>query len=91
LTRTCKSIEYSKVISFDTETTSTEEMRADIVGISLAIKEGEGYYIPVGHKAGNNLPLERVLSALKAPLTTQRSERSHTTRNMITSCWQNTD
>ena len=58
-----------KVISFDTETTSTEEMRADIVGISLAIKEGEGYYIPVGHKAGTNLPLEQVLSALKTPLT----------------------
>ena len=33
----------AQVISFDTETTSTEEMRADIVGISLAIREGEGY------------------------------------------------
>ena len=69
LTKLVKVLNTAKVISFDTETTSTEEMRADIVGISLAIKEGEGYYIPVGHKAGNNLPLERVLSALKAPLT----------------------
>ena len=59
----------AQVISFDTETTSTEEMKADIVGISLAIKEGEGYYIPVGHAAGINLPLEQVLSALKEPLT----------------------
>jgi DNA polymerase-1 len=58
----------AQVISFDTETTSTEEMRADIVGISLAIREGEGYYIPVGHQAGTNLPLEQVLSALKKPL-----------------------
>ncbi|HUF00176.1 MAG TPA: DNA polymerase I [Anaerolineales bacterium] len=57
------------VISFDTETTSTEEMKAEIVGISLAIKEGEGYYIPVGHRAGANLPLEGVISALKGPLT----------------------
>ena len=69
LTELVKVLNTAKVISFDTETTSTEEMRADIVGISLAIKEGEGYYIPVGHKAGNNLPLEEVLSALKAPLT----------------------
>ena len=59
----------AKVISFDTETTSTEEMRADIVGISLAVKAGEGYYIPVGHRAGTNLPLKDVLSALKAPMT----------------------
>ena len=57
------------VISFDTETTSTEEMRADIVGISLAVREGEGYYIPVGHGAGTNLPLKEVLSALRKPLT----------------------
>ena len=59
----------AKVISFDTETTSTEEMQADLVGISLAIKEGEGYYIPVGHIAGVNLPLEQVISALQKPLT----------------------
>jgi DNA polymerase-1 len=59
----------AQVISFDTETTSTEEMRADIVGISLAIREGEGYYIPVGHAAGTNLPLEQVFAALKEPLT----------------------
>jgi DNA polymerase-1 len=44
-------------------------MRAEIVGISLAIQEGEGYYIPTGHRAGTNLPLEQVLAALKGPLT----------------------
>jgi DNA polymerase-1 len=59
----------AEIISFDTETTSTEEMKADIVGISLAVREGEGYYIPVGHRAGTNLPLEQVLAALKGPLT----------------------
>jgi len=64
-----KSLNKAKVISFDTETTSTEEMKADIVGISLAVEEGEGYYIPVGHSAGKNLPLKKVLSALEAPMT----------------------
>ena len=64
-----KVLNKAKVISFDTETTSTEEMKADIVGISLAVKEGEGYYIPTGHNAGKNLPLKKVLSALKAPMT----------------------
>ena len=63
--------ELSKVsvISFDTETTSTDEMQADLVGISLSIKEGTGYYIPVGHKNGRNLPAEQVVSALRAPMT----------------------
>ncbi len=64
-----KTLNKAPVISFDTETTSTEEMRADIVGISLAIQEGEGYYIPTGHSAGNNLPLKKVIEALKGPLT----------------------
>jgi DNA polymerase-1 len=44
-------------------------MQAGLVGISLAIREGEGYYIPLGHVAGNNLPVEQVLSALRGPLT----------------------
>src|SRR5687768_18608693 len=65
LTELVKELNNAEVISFDTETTSTEEMRADIVGIALAIREGEGYYIPVGHRAGTNLPLKQVLSALK--------------------------
>src|SRR6266540_414514 len=64
-----KELNKAKVISFDTETTSTEEMKAEIVGISLAIKEGQGYYIPIRHRAGTNLPLEQVISALKAPMT----------------------
>ena len=64
-----KALNNAKVISFDTETTSTEEMQADIVGISLAVNEGEGYYIPIGHLAGVNLPLQQVIDALQEPLT----------------------
>jgi len=59
----------ASVISFDTETTSTEEMQAEIVGISLAIKAGQAYYIPVGHTSGNNLPIEKVIAALTPSMT----------------------
>jgi DNA polymerase I len=59
----------AKIISFDTETTSTEEMRAKIVGISLAVKEGEGYYIPLGHTGGPNLVIKDVIAALQGPMT----------------------
>jgi DNA polymerase-1 len=67
-----KELAEAKVISFDTETTSTEEVKADLVGISLAVKEGQGYYIPVGHASGRNLPLGQVMSALRPALTNAR-------------------
>lgn len=57
------------VISFDTETTSTEEMQAQLVGISLSTHAGSGWYIPVGHLQAQNLPIEDVLGALAGPLT----------------------
>ena len=59
----------ANVISFDTETTSTDEMQAELVGISLSVQEGTGYYIPIGHKNGKNLPVEQVISALRGPMT----------------------
>jgi DNA polymerase-1 len=59
----------ARVISFDTETTSTDEMQADLVGISLSVQEGTGYYIPVGHKNGQNLSVEQVVSGLRGPMT----------------------
>lgn len=58
-------------ISFDTETTSTNQMLAELVGISLAV-EGQGsYYIPVGHRPdlGAQLPIETVIEALNGPLS----------------------
>jgi len=60
------------LISYDTETTSTDEMTASLVGISLAIREGAGYYIPLGHSTGPQLPLEQVMAALTPPLTDPR-------------------
>ncbi len=67
-----KELGKAKVIFFDTETTSTEEMQAEIVGISLAVREGQGYYIAVGHVSGNNLPLDKVIAALKPSMTDAR-------------------
>jgi DNA polymerase-1 len=62
-------MKQARAISFDTETTSTNEMQADLVGISLSLREGTGYYIPTGHKKGQNLPVEQVISALRGPFT----------------------
>lgn len=39
-------------VAVDTETTSLDEMRAELVGISLAVDAGRACYIPIGHKQG---------------------------------------
>jgi DNA polymerase-1 len=67
-----RELDKARVISFDTETTSTDETRADIVGVSLSIRDGAGYYVPIGHLGGNNLPLEQVISTLRGPMTDAR-------------------
>ncbi|MCA8883034.1 MAG: DNA polymerase I [Rhodobacteraceae bacterium] len=38
-------------VAVDTETTSLNEMRAELVGISLAVEAGSACYIPLTHKA----------------------------------------
>jgi DNA polymerase I len=67
-------------VAVDTETTSLDEMRAELVGISLAVDAGQACYIPVGHTTGggdlfgatalapDQLPMEAVLQALRPVL-----------------------
>ncbi len=42
-----KTLSKAAVIVFDTETTSTEALTAELVGISCSIKAGEAWYIPI--------------------------------------------
>jgi DNA polymerase I len=63
-------LKITKKVSFDTETTSTDPMAAELVGISLAVEEGAAYYIPLGHKVGaKQLPIPDVIAALKDAFT----------------------
>ncbi|MCL5429172.1 MAG: DNA polymerase I [Chloroflexi bacterium] len=61
----------ANAISFDVETTGTNPMRSEIVGISISVEPGMGYYIPIGHdpKLGRQLALEDVTKALRGPFT----------------------
>ncbi|MRR31339.1 DNA polymerase I, partial [bacterium] len=64
-----KALDNAEVIALDTETTSTNAMQADLVGISLAVREGEGYYIPIGHVTGEKqLPLPIIIEHLSPAL-----------------------
>ena len=42
-----KLLQAAPEVSLDTETTSTEAIDAELVGLSFAVKEGEAYYVPV--------------------------------------------
>lgn len=67
-------------VAVDTETTSLDEMQADLVGISLCVDAGKAAYIPLGHTTGGGdlfgatalaegqLPMEPTLAALKPVL-----------------------
>ncbi len=60
---------HAPLIAFDLETTSTDPMRAEAVGIAIAIQEGTGYYIPLRHAGGPNLPEALVVERLRGPLS----------------------
>ncbi len=66
-----KKLESASVFCVDTETTSLDYMRAEIVGLSFAFEAGEAWYVPVGHDymgAPDQLPRADVLAALKPVL-----------------------
>lgn len=57
--------------SFDTETTSLDPLRADLVGISFSREPGAAWYLPLGHRyngAPKQLDRERALALLKPVL-----------------------
>jgi DNA polymerase I len=61
-------VKDAPLIAFDTETTSLDPMRADMVGLSLSVQPGHACYIPLGHDypgAPQQLPRDKVLAAIK--------------------------
>ena len=59
-----------KTVCFDTETTSTNALDAEIVGLSLAVKEGEAFYIP--------MPAEREKATTRLELLREIFENEET-------------
>lgn len=61
-------------VAFDTETTSLDAERADLVGFSLSVRPGEACYVPLAHRAPDllagadtikQIPLAEALAILK--------------------------
>ncbi|AVP58999.1 DNA polymerase I [Pulveribacter suum] len=61
-------IQAAPLVALDTETTSLDELRARIVGLSFSVEPGSAAYIPLAHDgpgAPEQLPLDEVLARLK--------------------------
>jgi len=54
--------------AFDLETTSVQEIGAEIVGVSFAVQPGLAYYLPLGHDEGHQLDRVAALGRLKPVL-----------------------
>ncbi len=62
--------------AFDTESSSTDAMNADLAGLSFAIAGGVAWYVPVGHASGEQLPLENVMANVRPLFTEAGFQRS---------------
>ena len=62
-----KALDTPTGFSFDTETTSQDPMVARLVGLSFSTEPRTGWYVPVGHAEGTQLPIDDVLEEL-API-----------------------
>jgi DNA polymerase-1 len=74
-------LEAAPLIAFDTETTSLEYMRAEIVGVSFAVAPGRAAYLPLKHDyagAPDQLDREASLARLKPLLeSAQHAKLGH--------------
>ena len=60
----------AEAFAFDTETTGTDPIVAELVGMSFAITEGEAYYVPVPAERDEAL---QVVESFRAVLTDEKS------------------
>jgi DNA polymerase-1 len=63
-----KALQEAGTVSIDTETTSQDPLKAELVGLSFAMRNDQAFYIPCGHTcqdASAQLGREAVLQTLK--------------------------
>jgi DNA polymerase-1 len=58
-------LQGEKEICIDTETTGIDANNVSLVGLSISIKEHEGFYIPVANDGADELGIKNILSLFK--------------------------
>ncbi|NCW11050.1 MAG: DNA polymerase I [Proteobacteria bacterium] len=72
-----KNLDECKVFAIDTETDSLDTITANLVGISLSVKEGAGCYIPIGHSyegCSEQLSLDLVIEIIGKAIERNREK-----------------
>jgi len=65
----CEYLKKAGAFALDTETTGLSPLEVDLVGVSFSIDKGIAYYVPCGHKTGEQqLSCDEVIAALKPML-----------------------
>ncbi len=54
----------NKILSIDTETTSTSTIDAELVGLSFSVKENEAYYVPIPAEREQGLKIVNIFKPL---------------------------
>lgn len=75
LKKLVKRIREAGVFAFDTETTGLDWLTCTLVGISIAVAEGEAYYIPLAHSEGKNLDPDKCREILNPVLSDPKLTR----------------
>jgi DNA polymerase I len=68
----------SERFAIDTETTSQNPMKAELVGLSFSVRPGEAFYIPCGHKSKDaplQLKKESIFEQLRPVLENQNIKK----------------
>lgn len=68
-------LKATPIFALDTETDSLDQMKAKIVGISVSTEDGKAWYIPLGHKSGQQLDMGTVKAKLGGILADKNIEK----------------
>ncbi len=64
ITRLCDFLMTKEIVSLDTETTSTNAIEAELVGLSFSVEENKAYYIPIPPNSEKALEIVNIFKPL---------------------------
>ena len=64
ITRLCDFLMTKEIVSLDTETTSTNAIEAELVGLSFSVEENKAYYIPIPPNSKKALEIVNIFKPL---------------------------
>lgn len=68
-------IKKKKILSIDTETTSSDPFKAELVGASLSYEEGVAYFVPIKHESGKVISFSNFKKVMQPILEDETIEK----------------